>query len=75
MTYLNVIAHVFHDYNLVVSCFFIFNQFSVCFKIGFQLSANSSMPLPSKGQRGVTMATNFGTKIAINAFLSEIMRL
>jgi len=25
-----------------------------------------------KGQEGVAMATNFGTKIAINAFLSEI---
>jgi len=25
-----------------------------------------------KGQRGVTTATNFGTKIAINAFLREI---
>ena len=28
-----------------------------------------------KGQRGVTMATNFGTKICINAFLCEIARM
>jgi len=27
-----------------------------------------------KGQRGVTTATNFGTEIAINAFLREILR-
>ena len=27
------------------------------------------------GQRGITMATNFGTKIAINAFLREITRM
>jgi len=28
-----------------------------------------------KGERGITMATNFGTKIAINAFLREITRM
>jgi len=28
-----------------------------------------------KGQRGVTMATNFGTKIAINAYLRETTRM
>jgi len=28
-----------------------------------------------KGLSGVTMATNFGTKIAINAFLQEITRM
>jgi len=44
------------------------------------LSGNSSDSTVHKGQRGVTMATNFGTKIAINAlyaFLEEItgMRL
>ena len=28
-----------------------------------------------KGQRGITMATNFGTKLAINAFLKETSRM
>jgi len=45
------------------------------FEIRFQLSANSSVTLPYKGQRGITMATNVGTKIATNAFLREIMRI
>jgi len=47
----------------------------VGFEIGFQLSANSSMTPVHKGQRGLTMATNSGTKIAINAFLQEITRI
>jgi len=39
------------------------------FEIGFVLSWNSSVSLPyTKEQRGVTMATNFGTKIAVNAY-------
>ena len=41
------------------------------------LSGNSSVTLPytrDKGQRGVTVATNFGTKIAINAYKSICMR-
>ena len=38
------------------------------FEIGFVLSGNSSDTPVHKGQRGVTMATNFGTKIAINAY-------
>jgi len=40
------------------------------FEIGFVPSENSSVTLPYttyKGQRGVTITTNFGTKIAINA--------
>jgi len=46
------------------------------FEIRFQLSANYSyVTLPCrKAQTGVTMTTNFGTKIAINAFLREISR-
>ena len=32
------------------------------------LSGNSSMTLVHKGQRGVTVASNFGSKIAINAY-------
>ena len=39
------------------------------FEIGFVLSGNSSDSTVHKGQRGVTMATNFGTKIAINAYI------
>ena len=39
------------------------------FEIGFVPSGNLSVILPYMGQRGVTMATNFGTKITINAFL------
>ena len=38
------------------------------FWIGFVQSGNSSITLPYKGQRGVTMATNFGTKTVINAY-------
>jgi len=38
------------------------------FEIEFVLSGNSSDSIVHKGQRGVTMATNFGTKIAINAY-------
>jgi len=37
------------------------------FEIGFVLSGNSPDSTVHKGQRGVTMATNFGTKIATNA--------
>ena len=39
------------------------------FEIGFVLSRNSSDSTVHKGQRGVTMATNFGTKIAVNAYV------
>jgi len=48
------------------------------FEIGFVLSGNSSLTLPypvHKAQKGVTMATNFGTIIAINAFPRETMRM
>ena len=51
------------------------------FGVGFLPLGNSSVTLPygvHKGQRGVTMATNFGTNIAINAynaFLREITRM
>ena len=48
------------------------------FEIGFVLSGNSSDTSVHKGQRGVSMATNFGTKTAINAynaFLREITRM
>ena len=38
------------------------------FEIKFVLSGNSSDSIVHNGQRGVTMATNFGTKIAINAY-------
>jgi len=38
------------------------------FEIGFVLLGNSSVTLIHKGQRGVTMETNFGTKIAVNAY-------
>ena len=38
------------------------------FEIGFELSGNSSVTLPYTRERGVTMATNFATKIAINAY-------
>ena len=38
------------------------------FEIGFVPSGNSSDTPVHKGQRGVTMATNCGTKIAINAY-------
>ena len=38
------------------------------------LSGNSSDSTVHKGQRGVTMATNFGTKIAINAYKCISMR-
>jgi len=38
------------------------------FEIGYVPSGNSSVTLPYTGQRGITMATNFGTKIAINAY-------
>jgi len=38
------------------------------FEIGFVLSGNSSDSAVHNGQRGITMATNFGTKIAINAY-------
>ena len=41
------------------------------FEIGYVPSGNSSVTLVHKGQREVTMATNFGTKIAISAFLPE----
>ena len=40
----------------------------VGFEIGFVLSGNSSVTFLHKEQRGVTMATNFGTKIAITAY-------
>ena len=39
------------------------------FEIGYVPSGNSSVTLPYTGQRGITTATNFGTKIAINAFI------
>ena len=40
------------------------------FEIAFVPSGNSSMTLPYTRDKGAyTMATNFGTKIAINAFL------
>jgi len=45
---------------------YIYAEFS--FEIGCVPSGNSSDPLVHKGQREATMATNFGTKIAINAF-------
>jgi len=45
------------------------------FEIEFVLSGNSPDSIVHKGQRGVTMATNFGTKIAINAFPREIRRM
>jgi len=38
------------------------------FEIRFVLSGNSSDTPLHKRQRGVTMGTNFGTKIAINAY-------
>jgi len=38
------------------------------------LSGNSSDSTVHKGQRGVTMATNFGTKIAINAYIYAFLR-
>jgi len=41
------------------------------YEIGFQLSANSSVTIPYTTKKGVTMATNFGTIIAIDAFLWE----
>ena len=44
------------------------------FEIGFVPSENSSDTPVHKGQRGVTMATNFGTKIAINAYKCITMR-
>ena len=45
------------------------------FEIGFVPYGNSSMTLPyTKEQRGVTMATNFGTKIAINVYKCISMR-
>jgi len=42
------------------------------FEIGLPLSGNSSMTLTYTKD---TMATNFGTKIAINAFLRQITRM
>jgi len=58
-----------NSYNF--SCMWhIYPQFG--FEIGFVLSAKS-VTLPYNGQRGVTMAINLGSKIAINAFLREIM--
>ena len=47
------------------------------FEIGFVHATGefiSDTPV-HKRQRGVTMATNFGTKIAIDAFLHEIARM
>ena len=44
------------------------------FEIGFMPSGNSCDTPVHKGQRGVTMATNFGTKIAINAYKWISMR-
>jgi len=38
------------------------------FQIQFVVSANSIVTLPYKGQSGVTMAINVGTKMAINAY-------
>ena len=40
------------------------------FEIVFRNEFTHHTPV-GKGQRGVTVATNFGTKIAINAFLRE----
>jgi len=53
----------------------IFMQFG--FEIWFQLSANECTYdiLVHKEQRDVTMVTNFGTTIAINAFIQEITRV
>ena len=45
------------------------------FEIEFVLSGNSPDTPVHKGQRGVTMARNFGTKIAIYAVLREITRM
>jgi len=45
------------------------------FVIGFEQSASLSVTLLRNGQRGVTMAINCGTKIATNAFLSEISKM
>jgi len=39
------------------------------FEIGFVVSENPSDLTVHKGQRGVTMATNLGTKIVINAYI------
>jgi len=39
-----------------------------CFDVPFVLSGNSSVTLPAQEKRGVTMATNIGTIIAINAY-------
>jgi len=46
-------------------------------QFGFEIGFNSEFIYDTpvhKGQRAVTMATNCGTKIAINAFLREITR-
>ena len=39
------------------------------FEIGFVLSRNASVILPYTRDKAVTTTTNFGSKIAINAFL------
>jgi len=45
------------------------------FVIGFEQSASLSVTLLRNGQTGATMAINCGTKIATNAFLSEISKM
>jgi len=40
-------------------------------EIGYVLSENSCMTLPYTRTKGVTTATNFGTKIATKAFLRD----
>jgi len=44
-------------------------------EIGFEIGFPLSVTFPCTRERDVTMATNFGTKLAINAFLRATTRI